>query len=271
VNRFAISTADCAAESAPILMIGSIGENIMKAAKLGYGAIEVHTTEDAELNYDEIAGLCNDYNVRIATVVTGRLTTMKGLTLTNQSPDNRKNAVLGMKAYVRMAQRLGADVVVGWVRGNILPQQNKENYMDILSVSLGEVARFAEDNGVKVFIEAINRYEINSFNRAAEIVDFIKHYGQANLYAHLDTFHMNIEEANMIDAILCSEKYLGYMHFADSNRRYPGVGHLDFLEISTALKKINYSGYFSIECLSYPTHEAAAKAALGYMQNIFCL
>lgn len=121
---------------------------------------------------------------------------------------------------------------------------------------------YAKEKGVKIFIEAINRYEINTMNTAGDVVDLIDEYELTNTFVHLDTFHMNIEEVNIAKAIeLCGDK-LGYIHFADSNRSYPGAGHIDFSKVIKALHHINYKGCISVECLPLPDRLHAAQNAL---------
>lgn len=259
--RFAISTADRAPETAPILLIGSIAENIKKAASLGYDAIEIHLRENSQIDYDNILELCRDCNVKIAAVVTGRLAVQEHVSLTDEQPEQLEKVLYGMKEYIKIAQALKTDIIIGWIRGHISDMQSEQEYGRILGKNLKDIAEYAEQRSVKLFIEGINRYEINSLNNARDILHFINRYSLDNVFVHLDTFHMNIEEVDISKAIiLCGDK-LGYVHFADSNRRYPGEGHIDFIKVLKALKKIDYKGYFSIECLPLPTHEKAARKA----------
>ena len=108
------------------------------------------------------------------------------------------------------------------------------------------------------------------FNTAEETLAFINTYGLSNTYVHLDTFHMNIEEADMAKSIRSCGDKLGYIHFADSNRLYPGAGHIDFAPVMKALAETAYAGSLSVECIPLPDSRTAAlmgiKAMRGYMQ-----
>ena len=86
---------------------------------------------------------------------------------------------------------------------------------------------------------------------------------------HMDTFHMNIEEVSICKAITKYKDFLGYFHIADSNRMYPGCGHIDFIKIKDALLSINYKGFIVLECLPIPDGQTAAQNALSYIKNIF--
>lgn len=79
---------------------------------------------------------------------------------------------------------------------------------------------------------------------------------------------MNISENNPIQSILSCGERLGYFHVADNTREYPGSGTLDFKSYFSALEKINYSGFVSVECLPIPDGQTAAKKALNYLKNV---
>ena len=61
---------------------------------------------------------------------------------------------------------------------------------------------------------------------------------------------------------------MGYIHFADSNRKIFGTGHIDFLDIMNNLKWVNYTGWISVEILPYPSAYIAAKEAINYIKPI---
>lgn len=266
--KTAVTTADNAPDTAPLLLLGDICENLRKSHILGYSAIEVHTRENTSLNFEKILETCKELGMRISAIVTGRLYNEEKVTLIDDDDTKVKIAMEGLKKYVDIAHILETNIIIGWIRGS-LPDKNKtEFYEKRLADNIRELALYGLDRNVKVFIEAINRYEVNYLNTGKEIVSFIEKYELPNTFVHLDTFHMNIEEENISDTIkYCSNK-LGYIHFADSNRKYPGAGHLDFLSIITALKAINYNGYVSIECLPKPTGEEAAKLAIQKIKSI---
>lgn len=266
--RYALSSADRAPISAPILLQGGIAENLEKAAKLGYQGLEVHTREDVPLNYKAILETSAKCGVKLASVVTGRLNTQGGVNLVDDRPYVTKAAVDGMLQYVEMAAALKTDMVVGWVKGRVPDGAHRPDYMDRLAHNLGTICAAAQKAGVKVLVEVINRYEVNIFTTAAELMDFIDHYKIDNLYAHLDTFHMNIEETDPAEAIRRCKGRLGYFHLADNTRCYPGSGTLDFKTCLDALEAVGYDGYLSVECFAKPDWETAATKALAYMKSI---
>ena len=109
------------------------------------------------------------------------------------------------------------------------------------------VAEKAKAVGVTINLEIVNRFESNLLNTAAEGMDFLRDTVMDNVYLHLDTFHMNIEEADPAQAIALAGDRLGYFHVGESHRGYLGSGTIDFAPILDALIAQNYDDYITIE------------------------
>jgi sugar phosphate isomerase/epimerase len=133
--------------------------------------------------------------------------------------------------------------------------------------SIGECAELAESLGSVLLLEPNNRYETNFANSAEDGLRILEEVGNPNLKLLLDTFHMNIEEANIPGAIQKAGDRLGYIHFADSNRQAPGRGHIDFDEILRALARINYSGVIAAEILPLPDDARAMQEAGAFLRS----
>ena len=80
---------------------------------------------------------------------------------------------------------------------------------------------------------------------------------------------MNIEDADFAEALIRNREFVEYIHLADSNRWAPGDGHLDFDRVFSALSKINYNGWCTVECLPYPDPETAAKRAVDFIRKYY--
>lgn len=264
----ALSTADAAPKTAPILLTGSVQENLAKAKELGYEAIEVHTRPDVVWDYEAINEQMARDEMRIAAIITGRLNTESKCSLIDDRPYVVEAAMKGMYQYIDMAQKLHSNIVLGWVKGNVPPHGNRETYLARLAHNLRPLAEYAGEREVKIFAEVINRYEVNIFTNAAETMQFIMEWNLENVYVHLDTFHMNIEETNPYDAIRLCKGKLGYFHIADNTRSYPGSGQICFAPILKTLEEIGYDGYLSVECLPGEDNEETARKALRRLKGI---
>jgi len=266
--KYAVSSAEDAPSTAPILFCGDICANMQAAGKLGYSAIEVHIRETAEIDYEAIAKIQMESGTKIGMIITGRLNTEGKVNLIDDIPYITDAAIEGMKKYIDIASKLDADIVVGWIKGNIPNGGIRKKYMNRLAYNLKILAEYGKDKNVKLNLEVINRYEVNVFTTCREIVDFLDEFDLDNCYVHLDTFHMNIDETNPVEAIQLAGKRLGYFHLADNSRRYPGSGQLDFVKIIKTLEDIGYNGYLSVECLPYPSGEEAAERAITYLKSL---
>ncbi len=116
--------------------------------------------------------------------------------------------------------------------------------------TLAKVAQTAKAAGVTLNLEIVNRFESNLLNTAAQGLAFIEDTGSDNIFLHLDTFHMNIEEADVGLAIRNAAKKIGYVHIGESHRGFLGTGSIDFAAIFDALTAVGYGDDLSFESFS---------------------
>ena len=266
--KFGISAAFSAPKTAPILLTGDICDCLRKAAQLGYDAIEYHTRETAVFDYDEIRRTMEETGCRISMIVTGRLFTEGGFSLTSEDADNRKQALNGMLKYVDMAAEVGAGLVLGWAKGNIRATSGRDAYFARLTENLKVIDAYAAQKNVPVNIEVINHYEVDAFLTARELAAYLNENQFQSCFVHLDTFHMQLEEEDYAEAIRTAGNRLGYVHFADSTRWYPGSGYMNYREIFKALQEIGYQGYLTIECFPHEDNEDTAQKGLATLKAV---
>ncbi|GEJ43984.1 sugar phosphate isomerase/epimerase [Chryseobacterium sp. ON_d1] len=135
---------------------------------------------------------------------------------------------------------------IGVFTGKPLTENEKEIIADVWS----NVADYAQTKSIDIAIEPINRYESYVCNTAENVLELIKKTGKNNLFLHLDTFHMNIEENNFYDPIINSGKMLKHLHVTESHRGMLGEGTVNWKEFFSALKKINFEGNLVLENFS---------------------
>jgi D-psicose/D-tagatose/L-ribulose 3-epimerase len=124
--------------------------------------------------------------------------------------------------------------------------------------SVRTAAAYAEQKGILLAVEPINRYESFLVNNVDQGLRFVSEVGSEAVRLHLDAFHMNIEEKDPAEAIRKAGRLLVNMHISDSNRQAVGYGHTDFEAIVKALKDINYQGPLTLEPV--PPHPNALLA-----------
>ena len=116
--------------------------------------------------------------------------------------------------------------------------------------AIAKTAELAKAAGIDLVLELVNRFETNLLNTTAQGLKFLKDTGSDHVRLHLDTFHMNIEEANPAAAIRLAGDKIGYFHVGESTRGYLGDGVIDFDRIFDALLDINYQRDIVFESFS---------------------
>ena len=130
----------------------------------------------------------------------------------------------------------------GWGTPGVI-LDSKEPYLEQSVKSMREIVKTAEDCGVTYCVEAVNRFETCLINTAREALDYVARVDSPNIGVLLDTYHMNIEETSIADAIrMVGGKRLRNFHTGENNRTAPGRGHLDWDEIFGVLAEIGYTG-----------------------------
>ncbi len=112
---------------------------------------------------------------------------------------------------------------------------------------ISSLADFAAGLGIDLCLEVLNRFENHVLNTAEEGSAFVREVGKPNVKVMLDTFHMNIEEDSLGQAIRTAGPLLGHFHTGENTRRVPGKGRLPWREIGTALSDIGYNGAVVME------------------------
>lgn len=268
--HFAVTAAKFALPKAPVLLRCEIREQFEKAKELNYDAIELHLRTPQDVDPHELVALQNEFGIRVSAVATGLAKLIDNLCLIDPNAEARKAAVDRLKGFIDWSSIVGNAIILGSMRGNLPEDDTRAQSEAWIRETLTEVTSYAKEKKVVILLEVINRYENNYLNTAKETIDFVKSFHNEYLKVHLDTFHMNIEEADMPAAIQETGKdLLGYIHFADNNRHACGEGALDWVAIMQALVDIDYEGYASVECLCVPDGYTAAKNSIDYVKSLY--
>jgi sugar phosphate isomerase/epimerase len=168
--------------------------------------------------------------------------------LIDPDEDVRRATIDYLCALIRVSADLGAELLslAPYREGRLTPRSAPEQEWAWSVDSLKRVAELALELGITVGIEPVNRYETNMLNRHDQAISLVQAVGPGTGVI-LDTFHMNIEERDICDAITATGPWLVEMQFADSNRLAPGRGHLDWPAILRALDRVGFDGYLTAE------------------------
>ena len=137
----------------------------------------------------------------------------------------------------------------------------RKQWKDVVR-NLKIVAKYAQERGRMICVEPLNRFETDFLNTIDQGLKLIEDVGSPALKLHVDTFHMNIEEKHLGNALRRAGRHLGHIHACGSDRGTPGNDHTDWRDIAAALKKINYQGDVVLETVTLDVPRIARSAAV---------
>lgn len=219
---------------------------IKKVSKIGFDILEFQAQALLEMSNERIREL-----KRIADGEGVRLTYSLGLDpnydVSSLDENKRLGGVKYLQNIIKKMELGGGDLLsgvsyAGWGTPNVV-MNDKTPYWNQSVKSMKEIIKTAEDCGVTYCVEAVNRFETCIINTAAEALAYVKEIDSKNIGVLLDTYHMNIEENSIADAIrLVGADLMKNFHTGENNRTAPGRGHLNWDEIFGALAEIGYKG-----------------------------
>jgi D-psicose/D-tagatose/L-ribulose 3-epimerase len=221
---------------------------LRKTAEHGYRTIEFAYLRPENFNLDRLAKLAQSLDVEIGVTM--------GLPVDRDVSSEDAAVVAGGKAMLADAVRAVRDIGGNKLGGILYSAHTKYNRQptkrgwDNSVAAIAATADVAKSSGVDLVLEVVNRFETNLLNTTAQGLKFISDTGSDQLRLHLDTFHMNIEEANPAAAIRLAGDKIGYFHIGESNRGYLGDGVINFDLIFDALLDIDYKRDIVFESFS---------------------
>ena len=232
------------------------------AASLGFDAIELFTESAEQLSEEQLRACLESHNLSLAAVGTGAGKVLHDLDLTHPEEEVRTRARGFIASMIDFGAPFGAPAIIGSMQGKIAGRSSREQTLTWLAQGLEELGQHAQDKGVVLIYEMLNRYESDLLNSLDDAAEFLASLKTQNVRLLADLFHMNIEEASIEDAITRNGEWIGHVHLADSNRDPAGCGHTDLAAAGRALRSIGFSGYASAEAFPHPSPEAAAQKTI---------
>jgi sugar phosphate isomerase/epimerase len=217
---------------------------LARISRLGYESIEI-SGEPLQYEAAPTRALLSQHDIRCW----GAVTIMLGeRNLAAKDPAQRARTVRYVKSVVQMVAELEGEIVtiVPATVGKVVPESTPESEWAWVRDGLQEVHELARHHGIRMAIEPLNRFETYFINRADQALAMADAVGPS-CGVCLDTFHLNIEEADLLAAIRLAGNRIFDVHVADNNRLAPGQGALDWKAIVQTLKDCGYSGALTAE------------------------
>jgi D-psicose/D-tagatose/L-ribulose 3-epimerase len=230
---------------------------IQKTAAVGFDLLEILLPPSMEFDAVTVKKQLADHNLAAVCSL--------NLPPTAHIPFHPQEATRLMKAALHKTAQLDVTFLGGVLHSGIgvfsgQPRTLKEE--TIVCDVWADVADYAAKLGITIGIEPINRYESYVCTSANDVLEFLTRVNKPNLGLHLDTFHMNIEEANFYDPVIAAGSSLKHIHMTESDRGMLGEGNVHWDDLFRALKAINYDGNLVLENFSSAVPGMASAVSL---------
>ena len=233
-------------------------ETFKRLSRYGYDGIELKG-EPSLYDIEEIKSLCKEFNLQVTSVLGWTIWGIPGRDLASPDEAERAAAVKFLKEVVDFTVQLEAPIllVLPFPAGRTTPTGDPQSEDEWISTaatewknavdSVRQVSEYAIKQDLTLAVEPINRFETYQLTTAEQALKFIREVNAVNVKLNLDTYHMNIDESDPVEAVRRSGDYLVHMHVAGSNRQAPGSGHTDFVELFKVLEAQKFQGTIALE------------------------
>ena len=216
---------------------------INKAADLGFDILEFQAQPLLDMTDDECRAIKKEADIR-GIELSYSLGLNPKYDIASSDKDTREAGIKYLSDIVRKIAVMDGELFsgvtyAGWGVPNFIINDKSELLKNSVD-SMKKVMKTAEEYGVTICCEAVNRFESPLINTAKEALEYADLVDSKYMGVHLDTYHMNIEENNIGDAIRLVGNRLRHFHTGENNRTAPGRGHINWDEIFSALSEIGY-------------------------------
>jgi D-psicose/D-tagatose/L-ribulose 3-epimerase len=240
---------------------------IRESARAGFDLIEIPVRDPRTTDLALTRNLLADHG--IDAVVSLALGEDLDINTEDAAVSNRGERML--EDAVTFARGIGATYIGGVLYSKMAKYTRAatpEGRNNSLAV-LRRVAAKADDDGIRLGMEYVNRYESNLLNTARQTVAFIDELDADNVLLHLDTFHANLEESDLAAAVRDAGELLGYIHAAENHRGYLGSGSIDWPVLFRQLVVSDYTGPITFESFSSDVLDRETADDIGLWRNLW--
>jgi D-psicose/D-tagatose/L-ribulose 3-epimerase len=231
---------------------------LQKLKQAGYEGVEIPVFEGGPAYYSELGKLLDKIGLE-RTIVSVVPTPDKNPISADAS--SRQAGVDYLKWLIDCSQAIGSKLLCGPLHSTLGQFSGmgptKQERRRAISVHR-KAGDYAATKGVKIALEALNRFECYFVNTMDALADYLDDVDHPNITGMYDTFHSNIEEADPVGIIGRSKKHISHVHISENDRGTPGRGHVDWPGVYSALKKSKYDGWLTIEAFGRAMPELAA-------------
>ncbi len=227
----------------------------------GFDGIEIPIFNPAATPVAEIRQGLEDNGLEVTTCTV----IPNGLTVFDESAGVRQQALDHIKASIETTAQLGGHLLAGPTYSPVgyLPGRRRTAAeFQLAAESLRTLGDTLRGHDVRLAIEPLNRFETFFLNTAADAAALCDNIGDPSIGILFDTFHANIEEKSLGDALRLCGQHLIHVHTCENDRGTPGSGHVPWVEVFDTLRAMKYDSWLTIESFGYNIAAIAAAAAI---------
>ena len=239
------------------------------AASLGFDGIELQVQDPSKYNGKELRKMLDSYGLRASAVTTGLAYTYEGMSMVHPDKKIRHATVERLKRQLDLAKDLDSQILIGFLRGRKAPGQTDQEFEEILTESVYQVLRYAEEIQTPMVMEQINHLDGDVFCSTERTMTFLEKFKSDWLVYNGDTYHMAMEDTDIAKAIQRSLSKLVILHVSDMGRTFPDGKHFDFATAAKTLKDNHYHKWVSIEYKPLPDTLTACRSGIAYLKGHF--
>lgn len=170
----------------------------------------------------------------------------------------RQKGIEHLKKCINICNDLEADCLGGVIYapwGTYLSREDAKENIKYSHQNLRLLGEYAKEKGVTLALEMINRYETYFINTVEDGLGHLSEINHPNVKLHFDTFHANIEEKNIKQALIQADNQIHHVHFCENDRGIVGTGSIDWQEVKEGLEAIHYNRWITVENFVMPNCE----------------
>ncbi|MEM7736427.1 MAG: sugar phosphate isomerase/epimerase family protein [Deinococcota bacterium] len=235
---------------------------IRDAARLGFDFIEIPLLDPDTFNAEAHRAVLEEVGISAACSLV--------LPKDAHMPHVPDKAIHFLIRALDQVEALGSNYLGGCIAyslGTLTGKPPTQDEKDKVTRALIQVDDYAQSKGIRLALEACNRYETYMYNSLADTRAAVLAVDSDNLKLHADTYHMNIEEEGFYKPIVETGDVLDYIHMSESHRGYVGSGTVNWDDAWRALGEINFSGSLVLESFAAINPALAAATCLWRPPN----
>jgi len=257
---------------------------VSRSKQLGYDGVEFPLMDPDSFDVDKAKRLLKENQLE-CTCGTGL---NPNRDISSLDKEIEENGINHLKKCIDICNTLESDCLGGvlfapW--GQFMTREEGKENIEMSLNNLHKLGEYAKDRGVVLALEMLNRYESYFLNTVEDGKAYLKRINHPNIKLHYDTFHANIEERSIKEAIVNGNNDIYHVHACENNRGVPGSGSINWNELKEALDTIDYDRWITLENFVMPNCEVGndlyiwrsidesgdkvAKEGIEFLRNLF--